>query len=480
MDLELQKAQTEWALSEATESLVGGSAGGGKSYFMRVASIMFAMDISGIQIYIFRRTFPDLIANHINNPMGLPVMLAEFINSGHVKYNTSKNEFVFWNGSRIVLAHCQHEKDMYKYQGAEFHCLFIDELTHFTDKIYRFLRSRVRMSGVEIPERYILKDGRKLFPRIINSSNPGGVGHNWVKSTFIDVAPPKTVIKMPKEEGGLYRAYYPATINDNPKLLEDDPDYRERLSGLGSPDLVRAMLNGDWDIVAGGAIDDIWQRDKHVIKPFSIPKSWYIDRTYDWGSAKPACSLWWAESDGTPALIDGEERHFPRGTVFMIYEIYFFNGRPNEGSRMLATEHADMIKEIDDELSNAGYKPNAGSADNAIFSKENGRSIAEDMASRGVYWTESNKSAGSRIQGLEKLREMLKNVLTSPNELAGLYVFDRCTHTIRTLPVLPRDERNPDDIDTKAEDHIYDAVRYRLLKKQYGTISGGYNVSRAS
>jgi len=157
MDITLQDAQSEWFWSEATEMLVGGAAGPGKSFFLRVGLIAWALEIKDLQIYLFRKTYKDLEQNHINHPQGFPVLLAEHIQAKTVKYNSSKNIFVFNNGSMIHLCHCQHEKDKYNYQGAEMHILAIDELTHFSESIYTYLRGRVRMSGVKLPEHYKIK-----------------------------------------------------------------------------------------------------------------------------------------------------------------------------------------------------------------------------------------------------------------------------------------------------------------------------------
>lgn len=474
MDISLQDAQSEWWWSQATEMLVGGAAGPGKSFFLRVALSAWALEIPNLQIYLFRKTFKDLEQNHINHPQGFPVLLGEHIQAKTVKYNSSKNIFVFNNGSMIHLCHCQHEKDKYNYQGAEMHILAIDELTHFTESIYTYLRGRVRMSGVELPAHYKIEDKtdprgyRTLFPRAILSTNPGGLGHNWVKQTFVDYGPPKKIIKTPPKDGGLHRAFYPAKLSDNKKLLEDDPEYANRLAGLGNDSLVRALLEGDWDIVSGGAIDDVWDRQKHILKPFKIPYDWYVDRGYDWGSSKPASCIYFAESNGNPVEIEpGLIRTFPRGSIIVIREIYFWNGKANEGSKLLATEHAETIKEVDQEVQEYhNVKVRPGPADNAINDATNGTCIADDMKKVGVKWTKSDKSPGSRKQGLEKIRELLKNVLKDPLELPGLYFFDICTQCIRTLPTLPRDEKKPDDIDTNAEDHIYDVIRYRTTVKR--------------
>src|SRR5262245_30732520 len=103
-------------------------------------------------------------------------MLAPYVQSGHVKYRQVENEFEFWNGSMLHLCYCDSESDVENYQGAEIHVLLMDELTHFTEYQYRFLRSRVRLAGLKVPEAY-----RGRLPRIEAASNPGSIGHAWVK-----------------------------------------------------------------------------------------------------------------------------------------------------------------------------------------------------------------------------------------------------------------------------------------------------------
>ncbi len=454
LNLKLQRKQTIAFQSSATEILYGGAAGGGKSYLMRVAAIIWCSLIPGLQVYVFRRLFTDLWKNHMEGPSGFPALLAPWVAAKLVKINFSDNSIEFWNKSKIFLCHCQYEKDVLKYQGAEIHVLLVDELTHFTDKIYRFLRGRVRLAGLTIPPQF-----KGMFPRIICGSNPGAIGHNWVKFAFIDNAKEYEIRRMPKTEGGMLRQFIPARLEDNPALVKSDPDYDERLEGLGDPELVRAMREGDWDIVAGGMFDDLWKRHKHVIEPFEIPSSWTIDRSFDWGSSAPFSVGWWAESDGTKAP---NGRTYPRGTLFRIYEWYGWSGKPNVGCKMLAVEIARGILEREQEW---GIKAKPGPADSSIFDTDNGVCIADDMADAGVRWTEADKSPGSRKNGAERLRKFLKAALQWPMESPGLFVFDRCTHFIRTVPVLPRDERHRDDVDTDAEDHVYDETRYKVLER---------------
>jgi hypothetical protein len=430
---------------------------------MRVAAIAWCFLIPGLQVYLFRRKRPDLLKNHMEGPSSFPVLLAPWVKRKLISINYSELSIEFANGSKIFLCHCQHEKDRFNYQGAEIHVLMIDELTHFTETIYRFLRGRCRLGALKLADQF-----KGLFPKILCGANPGGVGHNWVKAMFVDNAPYLEVVQMGRAEGGMLRQYIPALLTDNQVLMESDPEYADRLAGLGNPELVRAMLEGDWDIVAGGMVDDLWRRHIHVIKPFPIPPTWRVDRSFDWGSSRPFAVLWFAESDGTRAP---NGVHYPRGTLFHFHEWYGWNKKPNEGCKLAATEVAKKIKQIEAGLRLA---VKAGPADGAIYnSDDTGRSIADDMKKHGVHWVEADKSPGSRVAGAERIRQYLKACLPVkgdgglelPMESPGLFVFENCTQFIRTVPVLPRDEDNPDDVDTEAEDHCWDALRYRILAK---------------
>lgn len=458
MELHLHPRQSEAFLSTATEILYGGAAGGGKSHLMRTAAIAWCTAIPGLQVYIFRRISDDLAKNHMEGPTGFPAMISEWIEQGHAKINWSKNSIEFWNGAKIHLCHCQYEKDRFKYQGAEIHVLMIDELTHFTDVIYRYLRGRCRMGGLRVPAQYV-----GFFPRIVNGSNPGGIGHNWVKATFIDEAAPMEIKQQPKAEGGMRRQYVPAKLADNPTLTETDPDYVDRLEGLGNAALVRAMRDGDWNIVSGGMFDDLWSQDKHILRPFAIPASWRIDRAFDWGSSKPFSVGWWAESDGTEAVMaDGTKRAFPRGTLFRIAEWYGWNGKPNEGLKMSDAGIADGIVKHQGDYGFAD-RVRAGPADSSIFDETNGDSPAKIQERHKVRWEKADKSPGSRKRGWQLMRGRLQASLADRMEEPGLFIFESCRQFIRTMPVLPRSDRDPDDVDTDAEDHIADETRYRIL-----------------
>jgi hypothetical protein len=462
LELALHEKQTVAFESPATEILYGGAAGGGKSHLFRVAAIMWCASIPGLQVYLFRRLFDDLYKNHMEGPTSFPALLSSWIEAGHCKINLSKNFIEFWNGAKIHLCHCQYEKDVHKYQGAEIHVLMMDELTHFTPSIYRYLRGRVRLGGLSLPD-----DLRPRFPRVLCGSNPGGIGHNWVKAGFVDMSPPFVIADMPKSEGGLRRQFIPALLEDNPTLAANDPDYASRLSGLGNDALVRAMLTGDWNIVSGGALDDVWS-PRVIVPRFRVPESWYVDRSFDWGSAHPFSVGWWAEADGTEAqLPDGSTWCPPRGSLVLVGEWYGAKG-PNEGLKMSPRDVARGILQREAAMVDAMHlprKPRPGPADNAIsaVSQPGTPTIAEEMEREGVRWEKSDKAPGSRKIGLELMRSRLREASRDQPEKPGLYVMDHCRQAISHWPVLPRDQKDPDDVDTDAEDHDYDMARYRVL-----------------
>jgi hypothetical protein len=463
LDLKLHARQTDAFLTEATELLYGGAAGGGKSHLLRVASIVWCTEIPGLQVYLFRRVSDDLIKNHLAGSGSYMELLAPWIENGLVKYNASKNTLTFWNRACIWLCHCQYEKDMYKYQGAEIHVLLIDELTHFTEQIYRFLRGRCRLGGLQLPRKYA-----GMFPRIVAGSNPGGIGHNFVRRMFVNAAPPMHCVRQDRREGGLIRQYIPARLDDNPTLRINDPDYVYRLEGLGNEALVKAMKEGDWNIVAGGALDDVWDDNVLRVPRFVVPSTWRLDRSLDWGSAKPFSIGWWAEADGTEATLPDGRKFCPaRGSLVRIFEWYGTKELgTNEGLRLGSRVVAQGIRERERMLLEGGWikaSVNPGPADNSIeaVEDEDSDSIAKLMRMEGVRWNESDKSPGSRLVGLQLIRDRL--LAAKKREGKAIYFMDVCTASFATLPVLPRDLKKPEDVDTDAEDHLYDDVRYRVL-----------------
>lgn len=440
----------------ATEILYGGAAGGGKSFLMRGAAVMWCGMIPGLQVYLFRRLSDDLIKNHIEGPQGLRALLAPWVMAGFV--TMVEDEIRFWNGSKIYLCHCKDEKDRFKYLGAEIHVLLIDELTTFTETIYRFLRSRVRMVGVNVPPEL----GGK-FPRIICGSNPGNVGHQWVKAAFIDARPPLEIERTAPSEGGMLRQYIPAKLADNPAMTRDDPDYANKLEGLGSPALVRAMKDGDWNVVAGAYFPE-FSTERHVVIPRTLPTYWQRFRSFDWGSARPFSVGWWAVSDG-------ELVEFPRGALVRYREWYGAArdgaGRsvPNTGLRLTAEEVADGI--VEREKGDVTERRTMGGvADPSIFASDGGPSIGDRMASRKCFFRAADNARVAR-NGAQGGWDQFRSRLKGDGERPALYVFSTCLDFIRTVPVLQHDDGRAEDIDTDGEDHVADEARYACMSRPY-------------
>ncbi|MBI5138014.1 MAG: terminase [Nitrospirae bacterium] len=451
MRVSLHAKQSEAFLSHATELLYGGAAGGGKSFLLRVSGIRWCLEVPGIQVYLFRRTHPDLRANHLRGPGNLHELLAPLAGAGQVAWREQQAEFRFASGSVLKLAHLQHETDVARYQGAEIHVLLIDELTHFSEAQYRFLRSRVRRAGLKVPVRHA-----GLLPRIECASNPGSVGHAWVKAAWVAPAEPGRVWRARPEEGGMRRQYIPARLADNPTLLAQDPEYLERLSGLGAPELVRALRDGDWDIAAGQALE-LFDRQRHVLAPFAVPAHWPRFRALDWGSSKPFSVGWWAVAGGAPlpggASLPGGAC-LPAGALVRYREWYGWDGRPDRGLRLTSTQVAQGILARE-----KGEKIAYGVADPAIFGQHDGPSVAEHMAAAGVIL---RRAANNRKAGYQEVRRRLEGEDGRPM----LYVFSSCLDGfLRTVPELPLDPADPEDVDSAAEDHAYDETRYACMSR---------------
>ena len=422
--------------SDATEILYGGAAGGGKSHLMRIKAIFFALNVERLSIYLFRRIHDDLWKNHMDGVNGFIALLAPLVQSGDVKITSQPPKITFTKtGSTINLCHCQYEADVFKYQGAEIGVLLIDELTHFTENQYRYLRGRCRVpknlrGNWEAFKKFHVCD---QFPQILCGANPGGVGHNWVKATFISPQPPETIWQTPDDEGGMLRQFIPAKLDDNPSI--DQREYERQLSGLGQDWLVKAMRDGSWDITAGGAFDDLWREKIHVMPRFRIPSSWYIVKSYDDGNSHPWAVGWFAVSDGTDyVLSSGERRPTIPGDAFLIQELYGSTGKPNEGDKSTIRDRAERIRETEKML---GYHVHESIADSAIFASTSASqvTVAKQFEEYGVYFDPCDKAPGTRHQMLTFLRDRLTGAIERDAD-PGLFVFDHCRNFIRTVPVL--------------------------------------------
>jgi len=434
------------------------------SYLMRAAAITYAVEIPGLQIYLFRRIREDLVKNHMEGPGGFRALLADWANKKFVQI--VEDEIRFLNGSRIYLCHCKDEKDMYKYDGAEMHLLLMDELTHFTESIYRYLRIRVRMIGMldKVPAKY-----KKMFPRIICGSNPGKLGHIWVKRTFLEFQEPMAVSQAPDDDGGMYRQFIPAILEDNPFMAKEDPDYEKRLMGLGNPQLIEAMRYGNWDISAGAALEKLSRvlEDGHMIRPFEPPSHWVKFTSMDWGSFRPFSAGWYTVASENVELVgkDGyPTRYIPKNSLIRYREWYGWNGTPNEGCGLEATEVANRKLDIEED---AGEVMDYRVCDLDMFAKRDGPSSMEKIfeSTDGKYVADrAKKGPGSRGRNYQEVRERING----EDGMPMLYITADCKHFWRTCPDLQRDEVRPDDgPDESQELHCYDEVAYACASRPY-------------
>ena len=457
LDLELHPKQAVAFQTPATEVLYGGAAGGGKSHLMRVAAISWCCAVPGLQVYLFRRTRGDLVKNHMEGPKGFRAMLAGWVLCGFA--TIVEDEIRFWNGAKIYLCHCKDEKDVYKYQGAEIHVLLIDELTHFTESMYRFLRNRVRMVGLTIPENHA-----GLFPRILCGANPGNIGHLWVKTTFVISAPEMTITVTAANDGGMRRQYIPARLEDNPSMGADDPGYEMRLEGLGSAELVKAMRWGDWDVIEG-AFFDCWDRARHVVTPFEVPATWMRFRSGDWGSASPFSFGWWAVVGEAMQLDSG--RWLPRGCLVRYREWYGMTpGKPNVGLKLHAEKVGEGLWQREERDPRLAY----GVLDPSTFAEDGGPSIASRItggSGNRVHFRRADNTRVPRAGAMSGWDQMRGRLVGDADGLPMVVCFSTCLDSIRTIPALQHDADRPEDLDTDAEDHAADDWRYACMSRPY-------------
>lgn len=407
--------------------------------------------------------------------------------------SASSYKWVWPTGEELLFRQIKKMEDYWGYHGQEFPFIGWNELCKYaTDELYEAMNSCNRSSYVPEINGFIggIKDeksGLLVCPHtgklpapipleVFSTTNPYGPGHSWVKRKFItpaeygqvvrrttEVYNPRTKTKenVTKTQVAIFGSY-----RENIYL---SPEYVAELENIKDKNKRKAWLEGDWNIVAGGALDDVWEQSIHVKPRFVVPKSWHIDRTFDWGSTHPFSVGWWAEANGEEAtLLDGSSFCPPPGTLVQIFEWYGTEEiGTNKGLKLSAKKIAEGIKEREIMLMEQGWiegQPWPGPADNQIrdVRESDVDTIEQKMAKEGIRWTDSDKSPGSRKNGLQLMRDRLE--AATEGEGPGLYFMDCCRASIDILPNLPRDETKLDDVDTDAEDHPYDMVRYRVLK----------------
>ena len=401
----------------------GGARGGGKSWAVRVKAALSCLRFPGIIVMIVRRTYPELVANHIR-PMRQ--MLA---GKDIAKYNEARKEFAFSNGSMILFRYCARESDMEMYQGTEADLIFIDEGTHFEEIVFRMLAACLR--GVnEYPKRVYI------------TCNPGGRGHAWVKRLFVDRT-------FKDGENPEEYSFIRSRVQDNAALMEAQPDYIKQLEAL-PPKLRKAWLEGDWDVFEGQFFEEFVPTPNetgigtHVIPAFMPDKGWQRFRSFDWGYAKPFSVGWWAV-----------DHH---GVLYRIHELYGCTQTDNEGVKWEPTRIFEEVRRIEADHPYLRGQHILGVADPSIWDASRGVSIADMAARQGVYFEPGDNK---RIPGWMQLHYRFR---FDAEGRPMLYVFDTCKAFIRTIPLLCYDEHRPEDIDTDGEDHVADEVRYLCMR----------------
>jgi hypothetical protein len=410
------------------------------------------------------------------------------------KFLASKSDYrwVWPSGEELLFRAVKKDSDYWGYHGQEFPFIGWNELTKYpTQSLFDALMSCNRSSFVPEENPQYNHKGKEFFlPEIplevVATSNPFGAGHNWVKKHFITGAKPgqiqREVISVfnprtqQQEDITITRCHIFGSYKENTYL---SPIYVASLEKIKDKNKRDAWLRGSWDIVSGGMFDDVWDPAYHIIRPFDIPRGWTIDRSFDYGSSKPFSVGWWAKSDGSDVKTEDGWRSTVKGDLFRIAEWYGATDKPNEGLRMLTEDIAAGIVQREIEMGLRG-RVQPGPADNSIWDVMDGSSIAAKMEARvridgtihpGVKWLRSNKAPGSRKHGWEACRSRMSNAVPRkdangnlmPREKPGVFIFNNCQKFVELVPILPRSEEDPDDVDTEAEDHNGDEFRYRIL-----------------
>ena len=407
----------------------GGARGGGKSWMVRAKATILASTYAGIKIMIIRKTYPELLANHIK-PFKELLQIGRKDN--HITYVENRKEIMFPNGSTILFGYCDKEDDVDRYLGTEVDVLFIDEATLLSETQIKKLVACVR--------------GTNGFPKhVYYTCNPGGKGHAYIKRIFID----KEYVE------GEYPEDYSFTqslVYDNKILMATNPNYIRQLEA--QPEATRkAWLEGAWDSFVGQVFVE-WRNDPahyadrrwtHVIDDLErIPETWHIYRGFDFGYSKPFSVCWFAVDH------DGRIYHFK--------EWYGCTTSPNTGIQLTVQEIAQGILDRERADPRLRGRKIRGIADPAIWESSRGESIAKMLEAQHVYF---DKGDHARLAGLMQFHYRLA---FDEQGYPMFYCCRECKQFIRTIPILIYDDKNTEDIDTDLEDHIYDATRYVFME----------------
>ena len=426
--------QTQYLASSEREVLYGGAAGGGKSYATLADPLrdLNNPDFSGLLVRHTTEELRELIQKSQDlYPKAIP----------GIKWSERKSQWTTPRGGRLWMSYLDKDTDVMRYQGQAFNYVAFDELTQWQSPYgWNYMRSRLRSSSKELG----------LYMRA--TTNPGGPGHSWVKKMFIDPAPSNTPFWATDIETGetltypqghsrsgeplFKRRFIPASLFDNPHLAESG-DYEAMLLSLPEHQK-KQLLEGNWDVNEGAAFPE-FNRNIHVVEPFEIPDSWTKFRACDYGYGSFTGVVWLAVT--------------PSEQLIVYRELYC--------SKVTATDLADMILEAEAKDGTIRY----GVLDSSLWHNrgDTGPSLAEQMNMKGCRWRPSDRSKGSRISGKNELHRRLQ--VDEYTEDPRLVFFSTCTNVIAQLPSIPLDKRNPEDVDTNAEDHLYDALRYGIMTR---------------
>lgn len=439
------------------ELFFGGAVGGGKTDFLLGD---FAMDVPdqanlwhGI---LFRVSYPQLEKVIERSQDVYPLWFPG------VKWKASDKTWIWPNGASLKMRFLSDDNSWQEYQGHDYQWIGFDELPQWaTPTNYKRMKARLR--------------GPAKFKRMRGTGNPGGAGHAWIKQHWkISEYPDGGVIIR---EGADRRMFIRSRLQDNKILMLSDPGYINRLDGLGSPELVKAWKDGNWDVTLGSFFPE-FSEHRHVVKPFIIPSHWTRGRAMDWGMATPYCVLWFAiAAENTIAKTKwGATLEIPRGCLVVYRELYGVhilpNGsfEPNQGTKEPATVVGRRIV-----LEERGEKIDIAVLDPSAFNVTSGPSIAEQLGNGGAHFVKADNTRVAK-RGAMSGWNMVRERLVGDEELdpRPMIVFmTNCLHTLRILPICQHDTHNAEDMDGRGEDHPADTVRYicssrPFQRKRYG------------
>lgn len=458
--------QCQFHASPAKYRLFGGAAGPGKSKALLMEAVVQALHHPNVNTLLLRRTFPELEASLLH------YFRRDVPRSLYVAFHESKHLVEWTNGSTTRFGYCASEHDVYQYQGAEYLFIGIDELTLFTLRQWQFLTSRNRCA---VPG---------TFPCMAGATNPGNIGHAWVKALWIDkqAAPG---MERPEEYNPQDYDFIPARFFDNP-IYAADKNYQKTLLALPT-NLKRAFFDGDWEVFAGQYFDRFdLGRNTARAEEVEWQPWWPRWISIDWGFEHPAATYWHAQAPGTFATggaregsfaADGDARGQPSSCVVTYREYVTHRTSPRELAREIIARSLGSERRTAGGFSAPpGSLPMLDSArekiaaiylsPDAFARRTDDASIAEQM---GDVFAEAGfprptPADDDRIGGWMLMYQMLD---------AGEWLLtDNCVELIRTLPTLVRDSARIEDVEKMDGDDAADAARYGLISRYAARRSG--------